>query len=65
MNMQSLHCPHLMVTTLQGWIDMSREDFFNWLNSCPSDEWLQIGDDVGSIKIKFFIDEDEEKEDDD
>lgn len=44
---------------------MSREDFFNWLNSCPSDEWLQIGDDVGSIKIKFFIDEDEEKEDDD
>ena len=37
---------------------MSREDFFNWLNSCPSDEWLQIGDDEGSIKIKFFIDED-------
>jgi len=37
---------------------MSREDFFNWLNSCPSDKWLQIGDDEGSIKIKFFIDED-------
>ncbi len=39
---------------------MNREDFFEWLNTCPSNAWLNIGDDVDKISIKFFIDEDEE-----
>ena len=42
---------------------MTREDFFEWLDTCPSNAWLNIGDDVDTISIKFFIDEDEEIDD--
>lgn len=42
---------------------MTREDFFEWLDTCPSNAWLNTGDDVDRISIKFFIDEGVEDDD--
>jgi hypothetical protein len=33
------------------------------LDTCPSNAWLNTGDDVDRISITFFIDEDEEIDD--
>ena len=36
---------------------MSREEFFAWLATCPSDKWEIINDDFGVTSIKFFYEE--------
>ena len=36
---------------------MNREEFFEWLSTCPNDKWFLINDDVGNITIKFEYEE--------
>ena len=38
---------------------MTREEFFEWLNTCPTYGWLNLGEDDGCIRIQFKIDEEE------
>lgn len=32
---------------------MTREEFFEWLETCPSDDWEIMHDDVGYVTISF------------
>tara|TARA_R110002060_G_scaffold56915_1_gene67203 strand:- start:186 stop:311 length:126 start_codon:yes stop_codon:yes gene_type:complete len=41
---------------------MSREEFFEWLNTCPSHKWEIISDEFGNTRVLFI--HDEESEDD-
>lgn len=41
---------------------MTREEFFEWLDTCPGD-WEQISDDCGATVITFTYEEVEEEED--
>ena len=41
---------------------MTREEFFEWLNTCPTYGWHNVGEDEGYIRIMFKIDEEEEQE---
>jgi len=36
---------------------MTREEFYEWLDSCPSSEWEVITDDFGETKILFNYEE--------
>jgi len=38
---------------------MNKEEFFEWLSTCPSDKWFLINDDVSNITIKFEYEENE------
>ncbi len=40
---------------------MNREEFFEWLSTCPSDKWFLINDDVSNITIKFEYEENEDE----
>ena len=44
---------------------MDREDFFEWLNTCPSHKWEVIQDDAGHVWVAFShiweYDEDEDE----
>ena len=41
---------------------MTREEFFEWLNTCPT-SWLTVKDDVDVITVSFHhIAEEEEEE---
>lgn len=37
----------------------TREEFFEWLNSCPA-TWDVASDDVGETRIKFNFEEEEQ-----
>ena len=41
---------------------MTREAFFEWLNTCPTLKWAVQLDDHGYIRVSFLIDEIEETE---
>lgn len=32
---------------------MNREEFFEWLGTCPSHKWEVIQDDVGCVWVSF------------
>jgi hypothetical protein len=40
---------------------MNREEFFEWLFTCPT-QWFLINDDVGNITIKFEYEETEDED---
>jgi len=40
---------------------MNREEFFRWLETCPSHRW-DILDDFGNIRILFKVEEEEEED---
>jgi hypothetical protein len=42
---------------------MTREELFDWLQTCPTSGYHWVGEDEGYIRILFEIDEDEEEED--
>lgn len=39
---------------------MSREEFFEWLATCPSGKWNITKDDFGSTSITFLYEEGDE-----
>tara|TARA_R100000742_G_C4229540_1_gene51432 strand:- start:483 stop:608 length:126 start_codon:yes stop_codon:yes gene_type:complete len=41
---------------------MTREEFFEWLNTCPSNEWETPYEDFGHISVDFKIDEEKDDE---
>ena len=41
---------------------MSREEFFEWLNTCPSHKWEIISDEFGNTRVLFIYDEEEDDE---
>ncbi len=42
---------------------MTREEFFEWLDTCPTYGWHNVGEDEGYIRILFEIDEEENDDD--
>ena len=36
---------------------MTREEFFEWLDTCPTNKWEVVQDDVGCVWISFRNDE--------
>ena len=49
---------------------MTKAELFEWLNTCPSNDWhwvgehIPTGDEDGQIKIMFVLPNDEEASDD-
>jgi hypothetical protein len=42
---------------------MNREEFFNWLNTCPTNKWEVVQDDAECVWISFHkVEEYEEEE---
>ena len=41
---------------------MTREEFFEWLDTCPTNGWFWIGENEGNIRILFEIDEEEDED---
>ena len=41
---------------------MTREEFFEWLNTCPTYAWYNEGEYEGYIRILFETDQEEEQE---
>jgi hypothetical protein len=41
---------------------MSREEFFEWLNTCPSHKWEVTADEWGYLHVVFKIVEEKEDE---
>ncbi len=39
---------------------MNREEFYEWLNTCPSHKWEIITDDLGETRILFTYQEDQD-----
>ena len=39
---------------------MTREEFFEWLNTCPEHNWDVVHDDEGHARILFWFDEEDE-----
>jgi hypothetical protein len=37
---------------------MNRQEFFEWLNTCPSHDWDIITDETGCTRIVFMYEED-------
>ena len=42
---------------------MTREEFFQWLNTCPTHKWEIVHDDSDFIRVVFPVEEDEDEED--
>ena len=42
---------------------MSREEFYKWLATCPSEKIFFINDDWGNTTIRFEYEEDEDETD--
>ncbi len=42
---------------------MTRTEFFEWLNECPSHKWSITADELDYVVVSFPTDEDEEEED--
>ena len=40
---------------------MTKEELFEWLNTCPTNAWYNVGEDEGYIRILFPIDEEEQE----
>lgn len=40
-------------TFIEGNIIMNREEFFEWLGTCPSHKWEVIQDDAGCVWVSF------------
>ena len=38
---------------------MTRQEFFEWLDTCPVNTWLLTEDNVESKTVRFFYEEDE------
>ena len=41
---------------------MTRTEFWDWLESCPDDEWFVADIDDGGIRVFFPVDADDETE---
>jgi hypothetical protein len=41
---------------------ISREELFEWLETCPTNGWYSVGEDEGYIRILFEIDEEDADE---
>ena len=44
---------------------MTRKEFFEWLNTCPTHKWECTADEFDFVAVSFPIIEDEEEDDDD
>ena len=40
---------------------MTREEFYEWLNTCPTHKWEVAADEYGFVAISFPTQEDEEE----
>ena len=40
---------------------MTREEFFEWLNTCPTHKWETTTDEYGFVAVSFKIEETEEE----
>ena len=43
---------------------MSRKEFFEWLNTCPTHNWLLTDEGYEYVVVSFPTTEDDEEEDD-
>ena len=41
---------------------MTRKEFWEWLDTCPTHKWDILEDDVGHCRILFPMNEDEDEE---
>jgi hypothetical protein len=41
---------------------MTREEFFEWLNTCPTHKWDVTADEYGFVSVSFPTIEEEEEE---
>tara|TARA_R110002124_G_scaffold69481_1_gene186836 strand:- start:1575 stop:1700 length:126 start_codon:yes stop_codon:yes gene_type:complete len=41
---------------------MTREEFFEWLGTCPTHKWNIIDDEHGYVRVSFPTHEEEEEE---
>jgi len=41
---------------------MTREEFYEWLNTCPAANWAVRGDNYGEASVLFYYDEEDETE---
>ena len=41
---------------------MTRSEFWEWMNTCPTHKWDILEDDVGHCRILFQMNEDEDEE---
>lgn len=41
---------------------MTREEFFEWLDTCPSPDWDVVHDDVGYVGVSFHNIKEHEEE---
>lgn len=41
---------------------MNREEFFEWLGSCPTHKWEVTGDEYEFVTVSFRVQEEEEGE---
>ena len=40
----------------------TRQEFFEWLNTCPEHSWDVVHDDEGHVRILFWFDEEDDDE---
>jgi hypothetical protein len=40
---------------------MTREEFYEWLNTCPTHNWELTADEYGFVAVSFPTQEDEEE----
>tara|TARA_A100001391_G_C4992062_1_gene258398 strand:- start:155 stop:289 length:135 start_codon:yes stop_codon:yes gene_type:complete len=41
---------------------MTRSEFWEWIDTCPTHKWHIEDEDVGHCRILFLMDEDEDEE---
>jgi hypothetical protein len=46
-------CNNKYSIRIEGNIIMNREEFFEWLGTCPSHKWEVIQDDAGCVWVSF------------
>ena len=44
---------------MTSWNSMTREEFFEWLNECPTHKWEVIADEYGYVRVAFKVEEEE------
>ena len=40
---------------------MSRDEFFEWLETCPSDDWFIAEDGGDGLRVFFCVDDEEDE----
>ena len=40
---------------------MKRSEFWEWMKTCPNEDWFQADDDGNGVRIYFLVDEDKEE----